>query len=147
MPDRIAHDHPTVETVAATVSRDGPTRRVMVTVTAELAVEPGDLVRLVIDGTEYRAPVEDEGNGVLGIRHAARSPSEARAPGEADNALLEWLEEQGFDIGGTLHLDVVEPGFRYGLRGPGESAVYQTGKPDDSLAAIARQVEETDADQ
>jgi hypothetical protein len=147
MTERIAHDHPTVETVSATVSRDGPTRRPMVTVEADLAVTPGDLIRLVIDGREYRAPIDDEGRKTLGIRHAATSPSGARDPEDATNGLLEWLEERNFDPGRTLHLDIVEPGFRYGLRGPGDTAVYQSGRPDDSLAAIARQVEESTTDQ
>lgn len=142
MPERIAHDHPTVETVPATVARDGPTRRPMVTFSADLELEPGDLMRLDLDGTEYRAPIEKAGEDALGLRLAARSPTQARNPGDGDNALLEWLEERTVDVGQTLHLDVVEPGFRYGLRMPGEKAVYQSGRPDQSLAAIARQVGE-----
>ena len=40
-------------------------------------------------------------------------------------------------------VDVAEAGFFYGLRAPGEAAVYEVpDRPDDGLAAIARELED-----
>jgi hypothetical protein len=40
-------------------------------------------------------------------------------------------------------VDVVEPGFKYGVRAPGESATYRsTGTPDAGLADIAASLDE-----
>lgn len=144
MPERITHDHPTVETVDATVVRDGPTTRTVVETDADLETSGADLIRLVLDGTEYRARIEPVGSGRYRIRHAAKTPRMARNPSDGENKVLEWVSGQDLSVGRTIHLDIVEPGFRYGLRAPGEKAVYESGRPDDSLAAIARQVEEDD---
>lgn len=145
MTDRIAHDHPTIETIEAKIDRHGGTTRPEVVVTEPLDVEPETLVRLVLDGTEYRAPVEASGRGQPVFRHAASSPSAARNPGTAENVLTDWIAERDLDVGRSLHLDVVEPGFRYGLRAPGEKAVYDGGQPDESLASIARALDSADS--
>ena len=144
MPERIAHDHPTIETIAATVVRDGPTTRRVVEVDAALDVTDGELVRVVLDGTEYRAQVEADSSGRFRFRNLAKTPSQAKNPTESENRLDEWIADRDISVGRTVHLDVVEPGFRYGLRAPGEEGIYQSGQPDDSLAAIARQVEDED---
>lgn len=145
MANRIAHDHPTIETIAAKIDRHGGTTRPEVVVAESLDVEPETLVRLVLGGTEYRAPVEATDTGGSVFRHAAPSPTAARHPGTTENALVEWIAERNLDVGRSLHLDVVEPGFRYGLRAPGEEAVYDGGKPDESLAAIARTLDSGDS--
>jgi hypothetical protein len=141
MPDRIANDHPTVETFDATIGRHGGTTRPEVRIEADLEAASGSLIRLVLDGQEYRAQLEAGTPGSLVLRHAAPSPSEARNPGTGTNELHQWIESKDIRIGQTVHLDVVEPGFRYGLRAPGEQAVYESGRPDESLAAIAEQFE------
>ncbi|MDZ7850956.1 MAG: hypothetical protein U5K70_09275 [Halodesulfurarchaeum sp.] len=146
MTDRIAHDHPTVDTFDAKIGRHGGTTRPEVVIEESLAVEHGTLVRLVLDGTEYRAPVEVSEAGSAVLRHAAAAPSGARNPGSVVNALAEWLAAQNLEIGHSLHLDVVEPGFRYGLRAPGDQAIYDAGRPDESLAGIARSLDSTDDD-
>jgi hypothetical protein len=140
MTERLAHDHPTVDTVSAAVGRDGPTKRPIVEIDTGLSVDPETVVRLVLDGTEYRALIENSGASRK-LRHAAATPRLARNPSESENALREWLEARDLPVGRTVHLDVVEPGFRYGLRAPGESAVYRSGRPDDSLSAIARDLD------
>lgn len=140
MTERLAHDHPTVETVSAAVGRDGPTKRPIVEIDTVLSVDPETVVRLVLDGTEYRSLIEGSG-APRKLRHAAETPRLARNPSESENALREWLAARDLPVGRTVHLDVVEPGFRYGLRAPGESAVYQSGRPDDSLSAIARDLD------
>lgn len=141
MPDRIPHDHPTVDTIVAKIDRHGGTTRPEVVVTEPLEVDPGTLVRLVLDGSEYRAEVETSGRGQPVLRHAAPSPSAARNPGSTENALTDWIAARDLDIGRSVHLDVVEAGFRYGLRAPGEEAVYDGGQPDETLAAIARNLD------
>ncbi|MFB6110492.1 MAG: hypothetical protein ABEJ60_06425 [Halodesulfurarchaeum sp.] len=141
MTERLAHDHPTIETIPAKLARRGRTTRPTVRVQGDLEVEPGSLVRLMLDGTEYRAPVERREDGTPVFRRAASSPAVARDPAPAENALVEWVESTGLGMGRTVHVDVVEPGFRYGLRAPGESAVYPSGRPDDSLASIAENLD------
>lgn len=143
MPDHVSSDHPTVSTVDATLTRQGRTDRpkvVLSTAAAEDAeLVAGEVVRLVLDGDECRAlpsrPTTDDG---LEIGGAYDTPAQARDPGSGPNRLTEWVREAGLDFGRTVHLDVVEPGFRYGLRAPGGRVTYETtGTPDDSLAAIA----------
>ncbi len=142
MPDRIAHNHPTIRTIPASIGRRGGTTRPEVRVDEALEVETGALVRLVLDGSEYRARIVRSTDGTPTIRHAASSPRMARNPAEAANALGEWIDDRDLSISYRLALDVVEPEFRYGLRAPGETAVYKSGRPDDSLASIARNIHE-----
>ncbi|MFB6086310.1 MAG: hypothetical protein ABEJ84_05840 [Halodesulfurarchaeum sp.] len=146
MPDRIAHDHPTVETIAARIERHGGTTRPEVVIEEPLEVEPETLVRLVLSGREYRARVEASDSGSVAFRHAARSPTGARSPGTGKNALTAWIETRELEIGRPLHLDVVDSGFRYGLRAPGEDVTYDVSRPDHSLAAIARNLDERERD-
>lgn len=144
MPDRVASDNPGVETVDATLARHGGTDRPKVTVPADAAADlPESVVRLVLDGSEYCArfapPVTGDG---LELRGAYDTPAAVRDPGDAPNRLVEWVDSVGLDASRTVHLDVVEPGFRYGLRAPGERAVYDaTGTPDEGLAAIAERLD------
>ena len=141
MPDRIAHDHATVETIDATIGRHGGTTRPEIRIDGDLEVDAGSLIRVVLDDQEYRAQVEHSTSNTAILRHAAKSPDAARNPGAGSNALQRWVENTGLEFGQTVHLDVVEPGFRYGVRAPGEEAVYKTGRPDESLAAIAKQLD------
>ncbi len=141
MPDRVPHDHPTVDTLDGTVHRQGGTWRPEIRIDGTIAADPGDLIRLVLDGSTYRAPVQKTTDGSIVLRHAAPTPRLARNPGESDNALVEWVRDHDLDMGRTVTLDIVDSGFRYGLRAPGETAVYETGKPTDSLADIAAQMD------
>jgi hypothetical protein len=127
----VAHDHPSVETVDAEVRADRLDRhRVAVPIDP-----PEGVVRLVLHGREYHARFRD-GEEVT-LRGAYDTADQAREAGGAPNRLAEWLEDAGLAAGRTVHLDVVEAGFRYGLRAPGEGAIYETGRPDSSLADIA----------
>lgn len=147
MPDRVPSDHPTVTTYDATVARQGRTDRPKVVLPADADLPAGEVVRLVLDGSEYRARLDrpTTGDG-LEIRGAYDTPAAARDPGSAPNRLVEWVEDVGLAFGRTVHLDEVESGFRYGLRAPGERAVYEaTGGPDESLAGIAERVERNDS--
>ena len=141
MADRIAFDHPTVRTVPATVERVGPTRRSSIHVSEHLDVEDGSVIRLVLSGSEYRAQVSVRADGTTELRGAFDTPRMARNPTDDENRLLEWIDERDLAFGRTVHLDVVETGYKYGLRAPGEEATYTTGRPDDGLAAIAEDLE------
>lgn len=148
MSEKVPSDHPTISTVDATLARSGATARPRIDLPPEAADQfPADeIVRVVLDGQEYRARIERafEGDG-LQIRGAYDSPRLARNPGEGENRLVEWYDESGLSFGRTVLVDVVTEGFKYGLRAPGSRAVYDaTEAPDESLAAIAEQVEDSE---
>lgn len=143
MADRIKHDNPSVTTARASVTEQGATGRPLVEVPgdAETDLSPG-VVRLTLDGTEYHALVDRPltGDG-LEIRRAADSPEQAKS-GDGPDRLREWIESGDVRVGGSALLDEVEPDFKYGLRAPGERAVYDaTEAPDETLASIAEDVE------
>lgn len=141
MTDRVSHDHPTIETVSGTVARYGGTNRPEIRVAETLSVEQGTVVRLVTGGAEYYTVVQSGESQRPVFRGAYPSPRTARNPGAATNHLVSWVEERDLEWGRTVHVDVVEPGFKYGLRGPGESTTYSTGRPDEGLADIARDLD------
>ena len=61
---------------------------------------------------------------------------------DGDNRLAEWVEAAGLEPGRTALVDVVVEGEQYGLRAPGDSAVYRVVEsPDDDLASIAEDVD------
>ena len=141
MTDRIAHDHPTIETASGILDRYGGTNRPEVRFEEERDLTDGDLIRLVLDGVEYRSQVVIR-DGTTVIRGAYETPRMARDPGSGTNALTEWVTDRDLERGRTVHLDVVEPGFKYGLRAPGERATYVSGRPDRGLADIAERLED-----
>ncbi len=142
--DRIAHDNPAVETIRATVARHGARRkRVELPEDADADVPTDEIVRLVIDETTHHARVEggfaDAGPHITG---AHETPGRARSA-DGTNHLQGWLDDADRPAGSTVLVDVIEPGFAYGLRAPGEEAVYDAvEKPDEDLAAIARDLED-----
>lgn len=143
MPDYVSEE--TVETVTGTVARAGGTRRHELRLPADAAADfpDGDVVRLVVDGSEYHAQLRHTDGGEPVIRGAYDSPTLARDPGSATNRLAAWLEDGPLDAGRSVHVDIVEPGFKYGVRAPGESATYAApSPPDDSLSAIAESLDE-----
>ncbi|QKY20937.1 hypothetical protein B4589_011335 [Halolamina sp. CBA1230] len=137
MPDRIPSDHASVRTERAEVARSGGTRRPCLRLPADLTLDPGSFVRVVVDGEEYHAEIRDDRSGFL-LRGAYDLKSEARDPGRAANRLVEWLQEQGREQGDPVEVDEIDPGERYGLRLPGERAFYRdTSGPGGSLQDIA----------
>ena len=143
MPDRVAHDHRTVETLDATLGRYGGTRRPEIRLPETDAVSVGEVIRIVLDGSEYRTQIERRTNGLPVINGAYETPRLARNPGSAADALQSWVADRDLDFGRTVHVDIVDPNHKIGLRAPGESATYTTtARPDDSLAAIAKDLEE-----
>lgn len=110
---------------------------------AEL-VPADDVVRLVLEGTERAARVAPSLTGdeprITGVYE---SPRLARNPSEGADLLASWLDDNGIDDGASALLDVVEADFLYGLRAPGERAVYEAKEPpSDSLSSIAENLDE-----
>jgi len=137
MAERLPSDHASVHTERAEVARSGGTRRPCLRLPADLALDPGSFVRLVVDGDEYHAEVREHRSGFL-LRGAYDLKSEARDPGRAENRLVEWLQDEGREAGDPVEIDEIQPGERYGLRLPGERAFYRdTSSPGGSLQDIA----------
>lgn len=144
MTDRVTHE--SVDTVSGTLARAGGTSRPEVRIPEEAAdrVPTGDVVRLVLDEAEYRTQLGSRPDGSPVIRGAYETPTQARTPGDATNRLVEWVESRDIEAGRTVHVDVVEPGFKYGLRAPGETATYRAVEPPaSSLADIAASLEDS----
>ncbi|EFW92242.1 hypothetical protein ZOD2009_12215 [Haladaptatus paucihalophilus DX253] len=144
MTQRVSSD--TTETVRATLAQAGATNRANIEIPAddEDSFPADELVRVVMDDTEYRARIERPltGDGRL-IRGVYDTPRLARNPGEGENRLSEWFADSNRSFGQSVLIDVVEEGFKYGIREPGSRAVYEaTEAPTESLADIARQVDD-----
>lgn len=142
MPDYVTDD--AVQTVVGTLARAGATRRLELRLPdADHDFPTDEVVRVVLDGTERRARVTETADGTPVIRGAYDTPSQARDPSTAQNRLAEWVETENLDAGRSVHVDVVEPEFKYGVRAPGASATYRsTGTPDPGLADIASSLDE-----
>lgn len=143
MGNRISSEHSSITTLRATVVRRGRTRRpeLRLSSTAIQDLPTGEVIRLVIDEEEKFAPVESRGDGV-GILGAYDTPERAREPAGAENRLLEWLDTVGISFGQSVLVDVVVPVFRYGVREPGSTAIYDARKPpSQSLQSIAKNLE------
>ncbi|WP_115862460.1 DUF7112 family protein [Halorussus litoreus] len=145
MADRISSDHASLPTVRATLVRSGALDRPKVEIPADDSGQfPADeLVRVVADDTEYRARIESplaaDGREIRGLYE---TPRLARNPDEGENLLGEWVEATGVEFGQSVLVDVIEPGFKYGLREPGQRAFYDaTESPDGDLADIAEQLD------
>ncbi|WP_121823661.1 DUF7112 family protein [Halostella salina] len=147
MTDRLPSDHDAVTTVRATLGTVGSTSRPRIEIPADAAHEfpADDVVRLVVDGTERHARIETAlGDDRRVIPGAYDAPRLARDPGDAPNRLLAWVDAtDAVSVGGSVLVDVVEDGFKYGVRAPGERVVYEaTESPDEGLASIAEQLED-----
>lgn len=154
MGERVGSDHPSVRTIRGTLVRRGGTRRPAVEVPAEDSdsLPTEGTVRLVIGDRERHAPVGERG-GTNTIGGAGASGGTRAFFGAYDNArrareregrdrLAEWVNERDLDFGRSVLVDVVEPGEVYGLRVPGEEAVYEARRgPAESLRNIAEDLE------
>lgn len=139
MADRVASDSPGVTTARVDLTTSGATDRPVVRVPGDAdVVPPEDVLRLVFDDTEHYAPFERAlTSDDLEVRGAYDTPSTARER-DGENRLRAWVETADVRVGNSVLLDEVTPEFKYGLRAPGERAVYEaTEAPDDSLSSIA----------
>lgn len=162
--ERIAHDNASVRTVRAALARVGRTDRPRIDLPDDEddSFPVGEVVRVALDGHTRHARVHrglDDGLELRAVYDNARqarqgsalradeSPSEeqsdSRGP-DGNDRLPDWVADRDLDFGRSVLVDVVEAGFFYGLRGPSETAVYEVpDQPDDGLAAIARDLEDT----
>lgn len=140
MADRVSAE--AVPTVRATLERAGRTDRPKIVIPDDTPITAGEVVRLAFGGSTYFARVERAIDDTLEFRGGYDNARQARE-GDGENRLTEWAESKGLDFGRSVHLDVVEPDFFYGIRAPGERAVYEVpDRPDESLASIAEEVSE-----
>jgi len=143
VPDRVASDGEAVTTHRARLARSGGTRRPCLRLPDEVDIDAGTLVRLVLDGDEYHARVERDADGAT-IRGAYDNRRLARADGEGENRLVEWVRGTDRETGQSLDFDEVTPGYLYGVRVPGQRAVYTvTRQPDSSLSSIAEGLDDS----
>lgn len=142
MAERVGSDHPSVTTHRGRLVRRGGTRRPAVELPAEErdALPADGTVRLVVDGHQRHAPVGDRGESraIFGAYENARRARER----DGRDRLAEWVDARGLEFGRSVHVDVVEPGEVYGLRVPGEEAVYEVERgPTESLRRIAEDLD------
>ncbi|PSQ51463.1 hypothetical protein BRD20_11065 [Halobacteriales archaeon SW_8_65_20] len=142
MADSVPSD--AVSSVRATLARAGRTDRPKVTVPDEENDQfpEFEVVRIGTGDDTYFTRIElslDDTIEIRGLYDNARRAKE----GDDENHLPGWADDNGLDFGRTVHLDILEEGFFYGLRAPGERIVYRVpDHPDDGLADIAESVEE-----
>lgn len=144
MADRVSSDHASVESVRAELVRAGRTDRPRVAVPADATnrFPEDEVVRLVVDGTERFTRVASRmGADRLELRGAHETPGDAEDQSAGSDHLDEWQDAHDVRFGGAVLVDVVEAGYKYGLRAPGERAVYDAGRPDSSLADIAQDLD------
>lgn len=128
-----------VETVRASIENAGALDRPKL-VLPEGTISEG-VVRVDADETTYHARVDRGLGGDLELRGLYGNARLART-GDGENDLETWVEAKDLEAGRSALVDVVVDGEQYGLRAPGERAVYQVVEaPDDSLASIAEDVD------
>lgn len=156
MADRLPSDHPSITTVRLACERTPTGLRLEIPdeeidalgLTADDGFETETVVRVSLDGTEHFARFERAltSDGLV-LRGIYETPDRAREPDDETNQLPDWADAHDVDPSRSALLDVIEPGFSYGLRAPGERAVYDAHEPpSDSLAAIARDLETDEPD-
>lgn len=143
--DRVPSDHRTIDQYRGTVVTHGTGRNRAVELPDAVSVPVGEVIRLSLSGTEYHAQFERFAEGVR-VTGAFETPTLARTPRDGTNMLDSWLTDKELSAGRSVHLDVIDPDFKYGLRAPGERVIYDAPTPpDDSLAAIARDLTDSDS--
>jgi len=139
--ERVPSDHDAVESHRVHLDSVGRTSRVQLPLPDDLDSAVDDVVCLCFDGSVFYAQVETTLDGQPAIRRAATDQQLARS-GDGEDTLGAWLSDAGLSGGDPLLLDVLTPGWAYGLRLPGERVVYSPpARPDDSLASIARDLD------
>lgn len=103
---------------------------------------PESIVHCVLSGEQYHARIEWNFDGIPEIR-SVRDNSRLIREREGENRLHEWFEASNLGFDRSVHVDVIEPGHLYGVRVPGDRAIYtDVPKPNSSLTDIARDLEE-----
>jgi len=144
MADRIASDHPSVETVRSTCTETATGVKLAVPADDRDVFPADEVVRVVLDGEELFAHVQRALTGdELSIPGVYETPDSARDPSGATDRLTAWTDDHNVSTGGSVLIDVVEPDFLYGLRAPGETSYYNAREPpSESLSEIAKDLED-----
>lgn len=142
MTERLPSDHDAVDSHRVHVETVGATGRRRVPLPAAVDATAGDVIYLSLEGDAVHAPIEETLAGDLAVADAFDNARLAGATDEGTDRLRAWLEEVGLGAGDPLLLDVLTPGYAYGLRRPGRRVVYAAVEaPPDSLADIARDLD------
>jgi hypothetical protein len=142
MSERVPSDHETVSTVRAHLARVGRTDRLRIPLPDSLDLSVGDVVRVSLEGETYHTRIVESLAGEPDIRGAFDNARLARTDGDGTDHFREWVAATGLSADDPILVDTVTPGFKYGLRRPGERVVYDaTDSPDSSLADIARDLD------
>lgn len=108
---------------------------------------PETVVNIVLDGHRYHARIDwdfDDTPEIRSIRDNTRLAREGEGEREdtSANRLHEWFETSDLGFGRSVHVDIIEPNHLYGVRLPGEQAIYtDIPKPKRSLSDIANDLE------
>ncbi len=143
MSERLPSDSDAIVTHRAELIRLGGTRTQCLRLPDAVGddIDEGDRLTLIFGGDEYYSLVESDARGQV-VRGAFDNRRLARTPTEGTNRLGQWLRELRRETGNSVEIDVVVAGEQYGLRAPGERAVYTVKQgPRDSLASIAEQLD------
>ncbi|SFS45422.1 DUF7112 family protein [Halostagnicola kamekurae] len=143
MADRLSSDHPSIRTVRATLSETTTGVRLEIPGEERDAFAVDELVRITLEGTERFARVERALTGdELTIEGVYETADGARDPRAGTDVLPEWCDEHTRRDGGSVLIDVIEPEFAYGIRGPGETTFYDASEPPkSSLSDIASDID------
>lgn len=141
MTERIPSDHATVDSHRVELGAVGRTGRAQLPLPDAVDCTAGDPIQLSVGGDRLFAVPESTLGDDLVVRGAYANRRVARERSGTDR-LSEWLDETGHGPGSTLLLDVVTPGYAFGLREPGTRTVYEaTDPPTDSLSDIAESLD------
>ena len=142
MSDRVPSDHESITSHRTHHRQVGRVGRPRVPLPDAIEVSVGDVIRLSLAGEEYHAQVTQSRDGDRDVRGAFFDAQLARTDGEGENYLAAWVDDAGVDVGDPLVLDVVTPGYKFGLRTPGTRVTYTaTDAPSSSLSDIARNLD------
>ncbi|WP_222916803.1 hypothetical protein [Natrinema sp. SYSU A 869] len=144
MTDRVASDHPSVQTVRSTCTETATGVKLEVPADDREAFPTDEVIRVVLDGEERFARVERALTGDdLSIPGVYDTPDLAQDPSGGTDRLTEWTTDHDIPTGGSVLIDVIESEFLYGLRAPGETAYYDAREPpNESLSEIAENLED-----
>lgn len=143
MTNRLPSDSPAVSTSRAQLARRGGSRNQCLLLPDELSeqVAVDDCLTVVIDGDESYSVVDRDARGLV-LTGSYDNRRLARTTGEGSNRLSEWLAGLDRETGASVCCDVIVAGERYGLRAPGERAIYTVKQePRESLQSIAESVD------
>jgi len=143
MSTRLPSDSDAVDSYRAAIVRRGGSRTPCLELPTAVAetVAVDDRITIVIDGADYFATVGGDDSGQL-LYGGYDTRTQARSTGEGTNRLGAWLRGLDREIGDSVICDVIADGERYGLRAPGDRAVYTViHEPRDSLQSIAESLD------